>query len=215
MPALITWWTQDVGRLSPEADAGVVFDAGADLMRRWAEPQRKYHTTTHLVEMFWALEELEEAGSIDAREGALGRVAAWFHDAVYAVPDPGGNEQRSAALAAEALPRLGFQAGDVATVDRLVRASERHELPTSSGLDAAFHDADLWILSAKDERFDTYCAQVREEYAAVPDAAYAAGRSAILQPFLDRPRIYATDHADAEWTELARANLRRELSRLS
>ena len=215
MPALITWWRHDVETLSPGADPAAVHDLGADLLRRWTEPQRKYHTTTHLVEMFWALEELEEAGSTDHREGALGRVAAWFHDAVYAVPDAGDNEARSAAIAAEVLPRLGFRPEDSSMVERLVRASERHDLPAPDGLEAAFHDADLWILSAPPDRFDAYCAQVREEYAMVPDPAYAQGRSAILTPFLDRPQVYATDHAHAEWTVRARENLRRELDRLA
>ena len=215
MPALITWWTRDIAQLSPDAPAEAVYAAGADLLRRWSEPQRSYHTTTHLVEMFWALEELEEAGETDARKGAVGRVAAWFHDAVYAVPDAAGNEERSAAVAAEALRRLGLHDHDLTVVDRLVRASERHALPDRHGLDAAFHDADLWILSAPGDRFDAYCSQVREEYAQVPDAAYAMGRSAILAPFLERPRIYATDAADAGWTGRARENLRRELDRLS
>jgi len=215
MPALITWWRQDVETLSPGADPTAVYDTGTDLMRRWTEPQRKYHTTTHLVEMFWALEELEEAGAIDSWEGALGRITAWFHDAVYAVPDAGDNEARSAAIASEALPRLGFGLEGTTTVAHLVRASERHDLPATRGLEAAFHDADLWILSAPTDRFDAYCAQVREEYAGVPDAAYAQGRSAILIPFLERPRVYATDHAHTEWTERARENLRRELDRLS
>ncbi|MEO7071128.1 MAG: hypothetical protein ABI131_11635 [Nostocoides sp.] len=215
MPALITWWTQDINLLSPDADPHLVHEAGADLLGRWAEPHRTYHTTTHLVEVFWALEELEEAGAIAARDGALGRIGAWFHDAVYAVPDAGSNEPLSADLASETLPRLSFRDDDVATVDHLVRASERHDVPATACLEAAFHDADLWILSTTPERFDTFCAQVREEYVAVPDAAYAKGRSTILRPFLDRPRIYATDHAHAEWTPSARDNLRRELDRLS
>lgn len=215
MPALITWWRQDVRVLSPGADPSAVHDTGADLLRRWSEPHRRYHTTTHLVEMFGALEELEAAEVIGARDATLGRLAAWFHDAVYEVPDVDGNEERSAKMASEALPRLGLGGADLATVEHLIRASERHQLPGPDGLGAAFHDADLWVLSAVPERFDTYCAQVREEYAQVPDAAYARGRTAVLAPFLDRPRIYATPAAHVGWTARARTNLGRELGRLS
>lgn len=88
-----------------------------------------------------------------------------------------------------------------------------HRAP--GGLGAAFHDADLWILSALPERFDEYCAQVRAEYAAVPDEAFAAGRTAVLLPFLRRDTVYATRHARRVWNERARLNLARELSRLS
>lgn len=214
MPALIAWWTEDVRRLAPDAAPHASLEAGTDLLRRWEEPHRHYHTTTHLVEMFWAIEELEEAGVLDGRDGVLGRIAAWFHDAVYAVPDPGSNESRSADLAGLVLPALGFGGRDVATVDRLVRASERHDLPGPEGIDAAFHDADLWVLGAPEARFDAYCAEVREEYAMVPDTDYAQGRTTVLRPFLERAHIYASRPAVAEWEDRARENLSRELVRL-
>ena len=56
---------------------------------------------------------------------------------------------------------------------------------------------------------------MREEYAAVPDDAFAAGRTRVLQPFLRRDTVYATRHARREWNDRARLNLARELSRLS
>lgn len=214
MPALIAWWTTDLGALAPAAPTDRVLDVGRELLRRWTEPHRRYHTTTHLVEMFWALEDLEEAGELSARDGVVGRVAAWFHDAVYAVPDPGDNEAASAALAVERLPALGVTDEEVAVVERIVRASERHELPEGGGLVAAFHDADLWVLAAPSGRFDAYCAQVREEYALVPDPAYRQGRAAVLRPFLDREHVYATRLGRSAWEPRARANLARELDRL-
>lgn len=214
MPALIAWFRQDVAALVPEADDGLVHAVGADLLLRWTEPHRHYHDTRHLVELFWALEELEEAGEIDARESTLGRLASWWHDAVYSVSDPVGNEAASAELAAEQLTALGVAAADRQCVDAMIRASETHEITDGTGILAAFTDADLWILAAPEDRFDAYCGQVREEYASVPNGDYASGRSAILRPFLDRPEIYATGHARREWTPRARANLERELSRL-
>lgn len=82
MPALIQWWTQDLAALSPTALDDAVYAAGADLLARWGQPHRRYHGTRHLVEVFWALEELEDAGEIDSAAGLLGRVAAWWHDAI-------------------------------------------------------------------------------------------------------------------------------------
>lgn len=215
MPALITWWTLDVSELAPGAHSDAVQAIGADLLRRWGEPQRRYHTTRHLVEVFWALEDLEGAGVIGAREGALGRVVGWFHDAVY---DPGaavgGNEAASAELAVRDLHALGMRDPDVETVRDLVLATEQHQLG-ADGLAAAFHDADLWILSAPPDRYAEYTAQVREEYAAVPDEAFRAGRAAVLRPFLARESIYATDFARDAWEERARANVSEELARLT
>ena len=62
MPALITWWSMDVDAVAPHAHNDAVTRSGADLLVRWSEPARRYHTTRHLVEVFWALEELEKAG---------------------------------------------------------------------------------------------------------------------------------------------------------
>lgn len=215
MPALISWWSADCAALAPAAAPDAVYAAGADLLQRWREPQRRYHTTRHLVEMFWALEELGEAGELDGRHERTARIAAWGHDAVYSVSAPQGNEAASAEVIGRALAELGFDAATRADVARLVRASERHELPAPcERLDAAFHDADLWILAAEIDRFEEYCAQIRAEYAHVPDAVYASARRAILEPFLTRDRLYATAHAHTHWTPLARANLARELDRL-
>ena len=198
MPALLTWWTLDVELLAPGAHSDAVAAIGTDLRRRLREEHRRYHTDQHVVEMF------------------LARVAACFHDAVYdpAAP-PGANEADSAELAVRDLRALGVRDDDVAAVRQLVLATERHDAPGARGLGAAFHDADLWILSAPPERFDEYCAQVRAEYAAVPDDAFAAGRTAVLQPFLRRDTVYATRHARRAWNDRARLNLARELSRLS
>jgi predicted metal-dependent HD superfamily phosphohydrolase len=215
VPALITWWKLDLAELAPGAHHDAVLAIGSDLLRRWSEPHRRYHSTRHLVEVFWALEDLEEAGEVSAREGALGRLAGWFHDAVYDPAAPAGsNEVDSADLAVRDLHALGLARDDVGTVRDLVLASSTHDAPTE-GLAAAFHDADLWILSAEPARYADYTAGVREEYAAVPDDAFRSGRAAVLRPFLDRVAIYATPTGRERWEDPARANLARELEALT
>jgi len=218
MPALIQWWTQDVEALAPTAFGDAVQAAGADLLARWSEPHRAYHGTRHLVEMFWALEELEDAGEVDSRQATVCRVAAWLHDAVH---DPhaadGANEADSALLAHATLPGLDLDADDVETIERLVRLTAGHgEIDgDDQRVGRAFHDADLWILSAEPDRFAAYCREVREEYAFVPEAAYRLGRAEVLRGFAGRDRIYRTDHAAADWEPRARVNLDRELARLA
>lgn len=210
----MTWWTLDVRELSPRAHPDAVAGIGRDLERRLAEPHRHYHTVTHLVEMFWALDELEQSGEIGTRDGALARVAAWFHDAVYDVTDPTDNERRSAELAVSSLGALGVPDRDIDTVERLILDTAHHALPRRDALAAAFHDADLWILAAPAERFDAYCRQVRKEYAVVPDDVYASARADVLEPFMLRDTIYATPTARQLWESRARDNLARELRRL-
>jgi predicted metal-dependent HD superfamily phosphohydrolase len=230
MPSLITWWSHDVHTIAPQAHEDVITRSGAELLARWSEPARRYHTTRHLMEMFSALEDLEEAREIDDRQGSVARLAAWFHDAIYDPgANPGSNEADSAALARHCLQNLGLGDDDLDAIDRLIRLTANHDpLETdphdsdpqdtdphdTDPLDAAFHDADLWILSAPKERFDEYCDQVREEYARVPDAAYRQGRAAILEPLRHRDTIYRSSFALLAWETSARVNLGRELARL-
>ncbi len=234
MPALIAWWTRDLATLLG-ADRGTgtgrhavhdaaahndavgpnVLRAGVGLLQRWSEPQRRYHTTAHLVEVLRAVDALGDAGEIHDREACVGHLAGWFHDAVYEPgAAPGTNESASARLARQSLTRLGLRDQDAAQVEHLVRLTDGHDTRNEDALSCVFQDADLWILCTPSERFDAYCAQVRQEYAQVSDPAYRSGRIAVLEPFLARESIYRTAHARASWEQPARANLARELARL-
>lgn len=186
-----------------------------DLERRWAEPHRGYHDLRHLDEVVAALVELRPAVVDTDTEWAAVVLAAWFHDAVYDVETPADNERLSSDLARTTLSRSGVEAEVVDATCLLIEASAAHDVTDRRGPQAAFHDADLWILSAPKDRFDGYCTDVRREYAAVADTDYAAGRSAILRPFVERESVYRTDHARRHWEAAARRNLRRELDRLA
>ncbi|KGN36635.1 HD domain-containing protein [Knoellia subterranea] len=185
-----------------------------DLVRRWSEPHRGYHDLQHLDEVIDALDELRGTAIDLDQDWAATVFAAWFHDAVYDPATPSDNERLSAELAREALSQNGIEESAVDLVVALVDATVAHDVLETRGPLAAFHDADLWILSAPVDRFDRYCADVRQEYVVVPDDAYASGRSAILEPFLARDTIYRTAWARQHWEPRARTNLSRELSRL-
>ncbi len=110
-------------------------------------------------------------------------LAAWFHDAVYAVGPsvaPGWSEEASARLAASAIGP-GALADEVA---RLVRLTVGHTVGADDRSGAVLVDADLWILSAPTERYDRFVVDVRAEYAHVPDDAWRVGRGQVLDRFL-------------------------------
>ncbi|MCM3555317.1 hypothetical protein M3697_09375 [Janibacter melonis] len=193
---------------------GAPGDMATSLVARYAEPQRGYHDGRHLAEVLTAVDLL--GGDLDPRDHALVVLAAWYHDAVYnPVAASGANEEASAVLAERELATAGCDPSAAGAVAGLVRATLEHELPGTPGPEAVLHDADLWVLSAPPQRFDEYCAQVRDEYAHVPAEDFARGRTAVLTPFATRPRLYATPLAHERWTDAARTNLRRELGRLS
>ena len=89
-----------------------------------------------------------------------------------------------------------------------------HVAADGDALQTAFHDADLWVLAADGLRFDEYCAQVREEYASVPDAVFGPARAAILRGLVGSSGLYLTAYGRKNWDAPARTNLARELARL-
>ncbi|MFB9835232.1 metal-dependent phosphohydrolase, partial [Actinoallomurus acaciae] len=61
------------------------------------------------------------------------------------------------------------------------------------------------------DRYAAYAAAVREEYAAVPDEAFRAGRAEILRGLLALPALYRTAPARVRWEAAARHNVGTEL----
>lgn len=217
MDALRGRWRTDCGAVARVGQADI--DAAGDrLLRRWREPHRHYHDAVHLAEVLAAVDTLCAAQEVGDADRSVALLAAWFHDAVYSAEQHATNETESADLADSELARLGVRDEIRSRVGLLVLDTVSHELSAAGAADAArvvLHDADLWILAAPVARFDEYCRQVRDEYARVPAAAYAAGRSEVLRPFLVRPHVYRSAHARAEWEDHARENLARELTRLA
>ncbi len=178
----------------------------AQLEAAYADPRRGYHDTRHLAEVLARLDELSATVAY-AREPVL--LAAWFHDAVYdGRPD---DEERSARWALTALA----DHPDADEVARLVRLTGQHRPADDDVNGCALSDADLAILAAPAERYAAYVATVRQEYAQVPDAAFAAGRAAILADLLAKPHLFHTRHARDAWEATARANIEGELSGLT
>lgn len=195
---------------------------GEDLLERYEQPHRKYHTSVHLSEMLTALKTLYKRHHTATPRAVL--LAAWFHDAVYEA-NPGEDEAASADLARTALTPLASTGSltnrEVTAIAHLIELTASHQLAdgieeyTSGALtraDAAFFlDADLAILAADSPRYTRYVAGVRAEYAHYTPDAFTRGRAAILQGFLNRTAIYASDTAHLLWDAPARLNLRTEL----
>ncbi|MBV2152515.1 hypothetical protein [Kitasatospora sp. SUK 42] len=182
---------------------------GRELLRRWSEPQRRYHTVEHLRAVLRHVDGLaDHAADPDAV-----RLAAWFHDAVYR-PDRTENEERSAALAHRALTAAGLPAALVAEVERLVLLTVTHDPAPGDRNGEVLCDADLAVLGGAPQEYAAYAAAVREEYGFVPEPDFRAGRAAVLRGILALPALYRTPAAHERLTAAARANLTAELDGL-
>ncbi|MEU2438968.1 hypothetical protein ABZ595_22730 [Streptomyces rubradiris] len=181
-----------------------------NLLARWQEPQRHYHTVAHLTAVLDHVDTLERY----AADPDVVRLAAWFHDAVY-LPERSENEERSARLAERALPEAGLPDAKTAEVARLVRLTVGHDPAGDDPDGQVLCDADLAILAAPPSAYAGYTAAIREEYHFVPNDAFRTGRSEVLRQLLGLPRLFHTPYGREHWEATARYNLSAELEMLS
>ena len=188
-----------------------------DLLVRYAEPHRQYHTATHIMFVLRHLHDMSPAPHELSPEVVA---AALYHDAIYE-PLAVDNEERSATIAAADLAAIGWSTESCESVAALIKATAGH---VHEGVDVAgdppddtalLLDADLAILGAEPGAYQAYVNGVRAEYDHIDDDQWRQGRTAVLRHFLDRPRLFITDHMHAALGHRARANIEAELAALS
>lgn len=183
-------------------------DCWARLIRRWSEPHRAYHGLGHLSAVLLFIEDYaDHAADADAV-----RLAAWYHDAIYA-PRAADNEEASAALAESELGELTVRPERIAEAARLVRLTSGHSPDAGDRNAELLLDADLLILSSPPEAYVAYLNAIRAEYEHVNDENFRTGRTAVLNALLELPRIYHLESL-SPMEDLARRNISAELSLL-
>lgn len=181
---------------------------GESLIRRYAEPHRRYHTVDHLQQMLITIDELA-----DDQDLYLVRLAAWFHDAIYDIPFRElTNEEASARLSVRELGRAGLEQEDLTQVARLVRLTATHRPGSRDPEGELLCDADLAILAAPPEQYAAYSEAIRAEYAQLSEREFAAGRLDVLEPMLEG-ELFRTSRGRA-MTGAAQANLAAECQSL-
>jgi len=201
---LLQAWRNTLPPTAPDATA---VRTGSDLIARWSEPQRHYHTVDHLAAV---LSIIDENAAFAADPDAV-RLAAWFHDAVYN-PQRLDNEEASALLAEAILPILMVPHARVAEVARLIRLTASHDPLPGDRNGGLLMDADLAILAAPPVEYRAYVDAVRLEYQHLDDAVFAAGRAGVLTNLLSLSRLFHTPALRDRWEDAARYNVTRELA---
>jgi predicted metal-dependent HD superfamily phosphohydrolase len=161
--------------------APIAVDAAYDdLVTRYREPHRRYHTFEHVTDV------------VARVHGTEVELAAWYHDVIYDATRS-DNEARSADHAAHVLSGLGAPADVIAEVRRLILLTAGHEAEDPRGRDLIA--ADLAILTSERARYQQYVRDVRAEYAHVDDDAWRTGRAAVLE----RLRAFVDDDSNLLW----------------
>ena len=181
----------------------------ASLASAYSEAHRHYHTTRHIED---CLSQLDSAiGISDFPEEV--ELALWFHDAVYK-PISSKNELKSAEWAQSFLQAAGAEDSRIQRVYDHILAT-RHGEESLSGDAAVVVDVDLSILGRDPEAYDEFEQAIRREYKWVPWSVYRSKRAEILSSFLDRAKIYTTEHFRGQFEASARRNLERAIQALN
>ncbi len=206
MAADSTRWIDTLQLLSV-APTPALIALGEDLLARYREPHRHYHTLVHLDDC------LTQAQQIRAQCQHAGEVefALWFHDAIYDTRKF-DNEQRCADWARQSALAAGVNAAAADRIHALILCTRHAALPSHPDA-ALLIDIDLSILGADPARFDAYETEVRSEYHWVPMFLFNVKRKQILREFLARPHIYSSPEYQRQLEARARANLTRSIGR--
>jgi predicted metal-dependent HD superfamily phosphohydrolase len=185
-------------------------ELGDELIARYGEPHRRYHDQDHLLAVLRRIDELAESD----HDLFLVRLAAWFHDAVYAIPvGQVTNEEASARLAVRSLHRAGLEIEEVNQVTRLVRLTATHQVGPGDADGELLCDADLAILASSPEDYRAYVAAIREEYASVDDQTFWTARLEVLDG-LAGTQLFRTGKGRRQLLRPARDNLNAERAEL-
>jgi predicted metal-dependent HD superfamily phosphohydrolase len=90
----------------------------------------------------------------------------------------------------------------------------RRDAPVDERDQQLLVDVDLGVLGQPARVFDRYDADIRREYHWVPWPQYVEARRAVLNAFLNRPRIYATATFVERYEAQARRNIARAIDAL-
>lgn len=179
------------------------------LVARYTETHRRYHTLNHLEAMCRTLHEFEER--LESPSAVY--TAAFFHDAIYDSSSK-TNEADSARLAKQFLSEYGVENPVAETVEALILATAAHMEETTVPDADWFLDADLVILGADPESYCRYVLAIRQEYASILDNDFRAGRRRFLESILGAESLFRTDELKNRFEARARSNLQAELDEL-
>ncbi|WP_137937228.1 hypothetical protein [Chitinivorax sp. B] len=180
------------------------------LRSAYDESSRHYHTFEHIAACLNWLQRAYQDQVLQRDDGL--ELAIWYHDAIYK-PMRSDNEAASARWWRDTATRHGLSESLIARVERWILATQ-HAVQESVPDALWLLDIDLAILGSRPEVYAQFERNVRAEYRWVPSLIFRQKRAALLQDFLDRPRLYLTDYFHRQLDQQARQNLRQAIAEL-
>jgi predicted metal-dependent HD superfamily phosphohydrolase len=194
-------------------DTQRTLNIATEIITRYTELHRAYHTLIHPLKMFQAAEKAE-ADLTDAQI-----LAIWFHDIVYD-PRSKNNELASADLMHKLFeyetvwPFPSEKRRTLATAHKIILATAHHAIDQKVNKETGLVlDLDLAGLADPYEDYLLSTKQIRHEFKLLSAGDFIEGRMTFLTALLQRSDIYYTQYFRTK-TEYALLNVHNELKTL-
>jgi len=177
-----------------------------EIIKRYTEPHRKYHTLHHLAQM------LHLASDRGIKLSDEQQLAIWFHDVIYDVPAPKdiSNEKLSSEFARDFLERdrnaSYFNWPRVDLICAIIEDTEYPHMPTIPE-SAVVIDLDLSGLGLNYWRNKEL---IRDEFSCYSDEEFNKGRLGWLKSMQKREKVFVSGLFD-DLEDGARSNIEAEI----
>ena len=176
-----------------------------EIIKKYSEPSRKYHSFTHIEFMLGKVKELK------MMVNSAQDIAILLHDVVYEIGSH-KNEINSAEYAVNML--LKYKPHNVRQdqIDNIVLCilSTINHVPLCEDAKEII-DLDL-IQFATD--YDNYKKTIREEYSNLSEKQWKIARKKFLESMLEKKQLFYTDKCK-QFEDIARNNIKKEIEDLS
>jgi predicted metal-dependent HD superfamily phosphohydrolase len=179
-----------------------------EIEKAYSNKKRHYHSLTHLQHLFQQLTEVKN----EIKDWDTILFTLYYHDLVYNTLKQ-DNEEQSAELAGQRMKQVGIPHEKILVCKEQILATKSHVVSDNSDTNY-FTDADLSVLGADWDTYQTYFKNIRKEYSIYPSIVYNPGRKKVLQHFLAMPRIFKTEYFFHLYEQQAKTNLHKELNQL-
>jgi len=156
-----------------------------EILNRWSEPQRHYHTIKHLQDLMNKIIALHKKGTISDLECEKLVLIALFHDIVYE-PLSSTNEEDSAKMFMDNID-INSAPNDIKThIDEICQAildTKRHQ--PSTWISKIFCGMDMSIVNSTYDELLEWENGIWNEFNAVGKEKYKAGRLSFLKKIVD------------------------------
>ena len=194
-------WNQLASQYSD--DKSIIDTLWQDILIRYQEPHRAFHTLSHLHHIFLDLDHVECTNSM--------AFAVWYHDIIYK-PSSNKNEKKSAEHALAALQNLNVPLDMQHSVKNMIEATQNHH---SDDIETQyFLDADMAILGSDASQYSEYLKALKIEYKSIPKMLYNRGRKRFIMATLAADKIYQSEYFHQRYEKQARNNLTNEMARI-